>query len=70
MRLLTQEVMARLFTVTDEIPIDREELTVPLAMEGEGDVRRLPGGRLEIVLPDRDDLESFLAALPERIAAI
>ena len=70
MRILEQATMQRLFAVTDEIPLDREEMTVPLAHEGEGDVRRLPNGKVEITLPDTDDLEPFLAALPERVRGL
>lgn len=70
MRLLTQAVMNRLFEVTDEIPVDREQIAVPLEMQGDGAVRRAGGGRYEIVLPDSDDLEPFLARLPERLRAL
>jgi len=67
MRLLDQRSMQRLFEVTDELAIDREALEVPLEMAGEGDVERLPGGKLRITLPDADDLGPFLDALPERL---
>lgn len=66
-RVIDQEIMNRLFEVTDEIPLDRERIQVPLAMEGDGDVRPLGGGRFEITLPDSDDLEPFLRSLPERL---
>ncbi len=62
--------MQRLFEVIDEIPLDREAVQVPLAMEGEGSVARLASGKMEIVLPDADDLSGFLARLPERLAAL
>jgi hypothetical protein len=68
-RILTQEAMQLLFEVIDEIPLDREAVQVPLAMEGEGSVGRLGNGKVEIVLPDTDDLGDFLAQLPERLAA-
>lgn len=67
MRVLTQQIMNRLFEVTDEVPVDREAIVVPLEMRGDGEVRRTSGGRFEIVLPDRDDLEPFLARLPGRL---
>lgn len=67
MRVINQDVMNRLFGVTDEIPLDREALQVPLVMEGEGKVARLENGRIEITLPDTDDLGPFLAALPDRL---
>ena len=67
MRVIDQQTMNQLFEITDEIPVDREALQVPLLMEGEGKVERLGTGRFEITLPDTDDLGPFLAALPERL---
>ncbi|HBL29585.1 MAG TPA: hypothetical protein DD490_22350 [Acidobacteria bacterium] len=67
MRVIDQSVMNRLFEVTDEIPLDREALQVPLVMEGQGKLARLKNGRIEITLPDTDDLGPFLAGLPERL---
>ena len=70
MRVIDQRVMNRLFEVTDEIPLEREAIQVPLVMEGEGKIVRLTNGKLEITLPDADDLGPFLAALPERLRTL
>jgi len=70
MRVIDQQAMNRLFEVTDEIPLEREAIQVPLVMEGEGKVVRLQNGKLEITLPDVDDLGPFLAALPGRISVL
>jgi hypothetical protein len=67
MRVIDQSIMNRLFEVTDEIPLDREAIEVPLLMEGEGKVARTKKGKIEITLPDTDDLGPFLAELPERV---
>lgn len=67
MRLLDQEAMQRLFEVTDELGVDREEIEVPLEMRGEGAVERLPSGRVRITLPDTEDPGPFLERLPERL---
>jgi hypothetical protein len=67
MRVVDQRIMNQLFEVTDEIPLDREALEVPLLMEGEGKVGRSKRGKVEITLPDADDLGPFLAALPARV---
>jgi hypothetical protein len=67
MRVIDQQAMNRLFEVTDEIPLEREAIQVPLVMEGEGKVVRTKTGKLEITLPDTDDLGPFLASLPERL---
>lgn len=70
MRLLTQQMMGRVFEVTDELEIDREAVTVPLMLDGDGKVERKAGGKIEITLPDADDLGPFLAALPGRLRAL
>ncbi len=70
MRVIDQQVMNRLFEVTDEIPLEREAIQVPLVMAGEGNVARTKSGRIEITLPDADDLGPFLASLPERLRAL
>jgi hypothetical protein len=67
MRVIDQATMNRLFEVTDEIPLDREAIQVPLVMEGEGKVARTRNGRIEITLPDAEDLGPFLAALPDKL---
>jgi hypothetical protein len=69
MRVVDQQVMNQLFAVIDEIPLSREAVSVPLVMEGEGNVIRR-GTKFEITLPDTDDLSSFLAVLPERLRAL
>ena len=67
MRVIDQQIMNRLFEVTDEIPLEREAIQVPLVMAGEGRIARTKNGRIEITLPDTDDLAPFLAALPGRL---
>ena len=56
MRIINQNIMNQLFATTDEIPLDREAVQVPLAMEGEGRVARTAKGKIEITLPDAEDL--------------
>lgn len=70
MRVIDQTIMNLLFEVTDEIPLDREAVQVPLVMTGAGEVRRTRNGRIEITLPDTDDLGPFLRALPERLRGL
>lgn len=70
MDLLDQQSMQRLFEVTDDIPLDREEIEVPLEMSGEGGVERLGSGKVRIHLPAKDRLDAFLEGLPQRLAAL
>lgn len=70
MRLLDQEAMQKLFEVTDELELDREEIEVPLEMRGDGAVERLDSGKIRITLPDADDLGPFLDALPGQLESL
>jgi len=69
MRILDQQIMNRVFAVTDEVPVDREALQVALVLEGEGKIERTAAGKVAITLPDTDDLEPFLTHLAERLRA-
>ena len=70
MRVLTPQIMNQLFEVTDALELSREAIQVPLLLEGEGKIQRLKSGKIEITLPDTDDLGPFLSALPERLRAL
>jgi hypothetical protein len=67
MRILTPQIMNQVFEVTDALELSREAIQVPLMLEGEGKVQRLENGRIEITLPDTDDLGPFLTTLPDRL---
>jgi hypothetical protein len=70
MRILDQQIMGRVFDVTDELPLSREAIEVALVLEGAGKVERTPAGKFAITLPDADDLGPFLAELGERLRAL
>jgi hypothetical protein len=70
MRVIDPQIMNRVFEVTDEMPLSREAIQVPLVMEGEGKVERLKNGRFEITLPDTDDLGPFLSLLAVQLLAL
>ena len=60
--MVTQREMERIFEVTDRLEIHRESLMVPLAARTPGCVRRLPNGKIEIVV-DAGDPDAFFARL-------
>ncbi len=68
LRAVTLKEIQAVFAVTDGLGISREALVIPLAPARPGRVRRLPGGKLEIVLDAEAPLEEWLARLPELIA--
>jgi len=52
-----------IFTVTDRLGIHRESLVIPLMPRHPGRVRRMPNGKIEIVVERDGSLEDFLAGL-------
>jgi hypothetical protein len=67
---VTLKEIQAIFAVTDAMGISREALVIPLAPGRPGRVRRLPSGKLEIVVDAEVPLAEWLAALPERIRAV
>lgn len=58
----------KIFAVTDAMGVHRESLVIPLGT-GPGRVRRLPSGKLEIIV-DRDlPIDVWLEGLPALIRA-
>ena len=55
--------MGLIFEVTDAMGIDRESISVPLGKEDPGEVRGLPGGEVEIVVPVSIPTEQWVATL-------
>ena len=55
--------MGAIFGVTDELGVDREQISVPLGKEDPGSVRRLPTGEIEIVVPLTLPVEKWLDTL-------
>ena len=59
-----------IFEVTDRMGLSREELVIPLAPRHPGRVRRMPGGKLEIVVESEGEFADFVAGLEEQIRAL
>lgn len=59
----------RIFAVTDPLGISREALAIPLLPRPGGRVRRMPNGRIEIVV-DAADVEGFLERLPAALGEL
>jgi len=56
----------RIFEITDRLGIHRESLVIPLGRRVPGRVRRMPGGKIEIVV-DAGDFEAWLPGLEAEI---
>ena len=62
--------MAQIFTVTDELGIHRERVTVPLEKEGYGDVRRAADGKIEVVVPAKIVVTVWISTLKEQLESL
>jgi len=56
----------KIFTVTDAMGIHREHVVIPLGT-GKGRVRRLPSGKLEIIVDAEAPFDEWLSGLPDLI---
>ena len=65
-RILGQDDMEKIFRVVDDLGISREEIRVPLAPKGDGQVERA-GGMIRIVVPETTPLDDWLPTLRARI---
>ena len=59
-----------IFAVTDALGIHREQLVIPLGPDTPGRVRRMPNGKLEIIVESTRPLDEWLRDLPALIAAL
>jgi hypothetical protein len=62
------EEITKIFVVTDGMGINRESLVIPLGT-GKGRVRKLPSGKLEIIVDAETPIDEWLEGLPELINA-
>jgi hypothetical protein len=68
LQAVTLKEIQEIFAVTDAMGISREALVIPLAPGRPGRVRRLPSGKLEVVVDAEVPLAEWLGQLPGLIA--
>lgn len=61
--------ITKILEVTDDLDISREAVEIPLSPESPGVVRRLPNGKLEIVVDADLPFDDWVQTLPEKIQA-
>ncbi len=66
-REVTLSEIQRIFEITDRLGVHRESLVIPLAPRHPGRVRRMPNGKLEIVVEAEDPLESWFGGLEAEV---
>lgn len=59
--------ISRILEVTDLLGLSREWVEIPLSPETPGVVRRLPSGKLEIIVDAEQPFEDWLRSLPKHI---
>lgn len=69
LQAVTLTEIQEIFTVTDAMGISREALVIPLSPARPGHVRRLPNGKLEIVVDADVPLAEWSKILPDLIKA-
>ena len=69
LEVVTMKEIDAIFAVTDGLGVHRESLVIPLGPATPGRVRRLPNGKLEIVVDAVRPLDEWLTELPSLIKA-
>ncbi len=59
--------ISKILEVTDALGLNREWVEIPLSPENPGIVRRLPNGKLEIVVDAEQPFDQWLTGLPTHI---
>lgn len=67
--VVTMREIEAVFAVTDALGISREAVVIPLSPERPGRVRRLAGGKLEIVVDAEVPIDEWVKGLPAMIRA-
>ncbi|BCA53851.1 hypothetical protein W02_09910 [Nitrospira sp. KM1] len=60
----------RILELTDSLGLSREWVEIPLSPESPGIVRRLPNGKLEIIVDADQPFDAWLDALPREIQLV
>ena len=70
LEVVTLREIEKIFEVTDRLGIHREQLVIPLAPRHPGRVRRMPNGKIEIVVDSERDFGEFVAGLEAEIRKV
>ena len=62
--------ISRILELTDSLGLNREWVEIPLSAERPGAVRRLPNGKLEIVVDADLPFEEWLGSLSRQIESV
>jgi hypothetical protein len=66
-KAVTIHEIEQIFAVIDPLGISREAVVIPLRPEQPGRVRRMPGGKFEIVVERDGDFDEWLKTLDRQL---
>ena len=67
---VTLREIQRIFAVTDALGVSREALVIPLGARHPGRLRKMPSGKIEIVVDSGVDFDEWLAGLEGEIRKV
>jgi len=70
LKAVTLKEIERIFAITDPLGISREALVIPLRPESPGHLRRLHGGKFEIVVERDRDFDQWLTELEPQLRSM
>ncbi len=70
LKAVSFEQIKHILELTDRLDINREWVEIPLSPDSSGMVRKLPNGKLEIVVDADCPFEEWLASLEEKIQEV
>jgi hypothetical protein len=70
MEMVSFAQISRILELTDSLGVNREWVEIPLSPERPGRVRRLPNGKLEIVVDADRPFEEWLESLSKQIESL
>ena len=70
MQVVSFKQVSEILELTDTLGLNREWVEIPLSPEGSGTVRKLPNGKLEIVVAADQPFHQWLATLSDEIRRV
>lgn len=67
---VTLREIEAIFAVTDRMGLSRELLVIPLRPRLPGRVRKMPGGKIEIVVDSEQEFGEFVAGLESELRSL
>jgi len=70
LNMVSFKQITQILELTDRLGLDREWVEIPLSSETPGVIRKLPNGKLEIIVDADQPFDEWLASLGSRITTV